>query len=66
MSLEKSPSLTAALRFFGFILVIIGVVFAYFTFTSSDVLSIYTGLFVFLSVVLAVIGLLMVIAKMET
>lgn len=66
MSLEKIPSLTAALRFFGFILVIIGVIFAYFTFTSSDVLSIYTGLFVFLSVVLAVIGLLMVIAKMET
>lgn len=66
MSLERSPNVTAALRFFGFILLMVGAVFAYFTFTSSDVLSIYTGLFAFLGVVLMVIGLLMVIAKIGT
>ncbi|MEM4473780.1 MAG: hypothetical protein QXY75_02220 [Candidatus Bathyarchaeia archaeon] len=66
MSLGKSPNVTAALRFFGFILFIVGAVFAYFTFTSSDVLSIYTGLFAFLSFALVIIGLLMVIAKTET
>lgn len=66
MSLKKSPNVAAALRFFGFILLIVGAVFAYFTFTSSDVLSIYTGLFAFLGVVLMAIGLLMVIAKIGT
>jgi len=63
---EKSLfGLSAAEKFFGLILLIVGAVSAYFTFTSSDALGPYTGFFGVLSLILAALGFIMIIAKIE-
>lgn len=65
MSVEENVRLAAVEKFFGLILIIVGVLAAYFTFTSSASLSVYTGLFGFLSIVLAAVGLVILIAKTD-
>lgn len=65
MSEEGSFGLTAAEKFFGLILLIIGALTTYFTFTSIQALGAYSGLFGFLSVVIIVLGLFLIIAKTE-
>jgi len=52
-------------KFFGLILVIIGTLTAYYTFTSTSVLGTFIGFFVFFSFVLLILGLFMLIAKTE-
>ncbi|MBC7129850.1 hypothetical protein H5T51_01340 [Candidatus Bathyarchaeota archaeon] len=65
MSTGRTSGLTTAEKFFGLILIIVGALAAYFTFTSSEALSVYTGLFGLLSIVLVIVGVLMIIAKAE-
>jgi len=57
--------INAAVKFFGLLLVIVGALAAYFTFTSSEVLSTYTGFFGFLSIILVLLGLFMMLVKAE-
>jgi hypothetical protein len=50
-------------KFFGFLLTIVGVLFLYFTLTSTAALGGFTGLFSFLSVVVLIIGLFLLIVR---
>jgi hypothetical protein len=65
VSEEGSFGLTAAEKFFGLILLIVGALFTYFTFTSTQELGAYSGFFGFLSAVVIVLGLFLIIAKTE-
>jgi len=52
-------------KFFGFIIIIIGALATYYTFTSIDALGVFTGFFGFLSILLLAIGVFLIIAKTE-
>ena len=65
MSEEGGFGLVTAEKFFGIILLIIGALSAYFTFTSVQALGVYTGLFGFLSIILFMLGLFLILAKAE-
>ncbi|MEM3550261.1 MAG: hypothetical protein QXN87_01715 [Candidatus Bathyarchaeia archaeon] len=65
MSEEAGIGITVAEKFFGVILIIVGALATYFTFTSSQALGIYTGFFGFLSVILIALGLFLISAKAE-
>ncbi len=62
---EGGFGLIVAEKFFGLILVIVGSVFTYYTFTSTQALGDFTGFFGFLSVVVLAIGIILMIAKTE-
>lgn len=57
--------ITLAEKFFGFIIIIIGAMATYYTFTSTSALGDFTGFFGFLSIFLLAIGVFLVIAKTE-
>jgi hypothetical protein len=50
-------------RVFGFLITVLGVVLAYYTFTSSDTLNVFTGFFGFLSIVFLIAGLFLLLVK---
>ena len=62
---EGGFGLTAAEKFFGLLLLIIGALATYYTFTSAQTLGGFTGLFGFLGIVLLLLGLALMIAKTE-
>jgi len=62
---EGGFGLTAAEKFFGLLLLIIGALATYYTFTSTQALGGVTGLFGFLSIVLLLLGLALIFAKTE-
>lgn len=62
---EAGFGLTVAEKFFGLILLIVGALVTYFTFTSTQALDVYTGFFGFLSAILMALGLILIIAKTE-
>lgn len=62
---EGGFGLIVSEKFFGLILVIVGALFTYYTFTSTKALGDFTGLFGFLSVIVLVIGIILAIAKTE-
>jgi hypothetical protein len=62
---EGGLGLKLAERFFGFILIIMGVLDMYYTFTSLDTLGLFTGFFGFLGLILLVIGWILITAKTE-
>jgi hypothetical protein len=57
--------ITLAEKFFGFIIIIIGAMATYYTFTSTSALGDFTGFFGVLSILLLAIGVFLVIAKTE-
>jgi len=57
--------ITLAEKFFGFIIIIIGAMTTYYTFTSTQALGDFTGFFGFLSIFLLAIGVFLIIAKTE-
>jgi hypothetical protein len=57
--------ITLAEKFFGLIIIIVGAMAMYYTFTSTDALNNYVGFFGFLSIFLLAIGVFLVIAKTE-
>jgi hypothetical protein len=65
MSEEGGFGLTLAEKFFGLLLLIIGGLTTYYTLTSSSDLGAFTGLFGFLSILLAALGIFLIIAKTE-
>ena len=62
---EGGFGIALAEKFFGLLIMIIGALATYFTFTSFNDLGAYTGLFGFLSIVLLALGVLMLTAKTE-
>jgi len=65
MSEEGGFGLTLAERFFGLIVLIVGGISSYYTLTSIQSLDPYSGLFVFLTIVLIAVGMIMLTAKTE-
>jgi len=65
MSEEGGFGITLAEKFFGFIIIIIGSLATYYTFTSSSALGDFTGFFGFLSIFLLALGVFLIIAKTE-
>ncbi|MEM3565914.1 MAG: hypothetical protein QXK47_06070 [Candidatus Bathyarchaeia archaeon] len=65
MSEEGGFGITAAEKFFGIILVIVGALATHFTLTSSNALGVYTWFFGFLAMVLLALGVFLIIAKAE-
>jgi hypothetical protein len=57
--------ITLAEKFFGFIIIIIGALATYYTFTSTSELGDFTGFFGVLSIFLLALGVFLVIAKTE-
>lgn len=65
MSEEGGFGLFVAEKFFGVILIIVGALASYYTFTSTQALSDYTGFFGVLSIVVFALGIILIIAKIE-
>jgi hypothetical protein len=65
MSEEGSFGISLAERFFGLVVVAIGLFTLYYTVSSADTLMAFTWLFGFVSIVLVVLGLVMITAKTE-
>ena len=65
MSEEGGFGLNVAEKFFGLIILLTGFLALYYTATSSQALMGYTGLFGFLSLILIVLGLFLLIVKVE-
>jgi len=65
MSEEGGFGIALAEKFFGLILVIIGAIATYYTFTSSNSLEAFTWFFGFLSIIPLALGLFLIIAKIE-
>lgn len=62
---EGGFGLVVAEKFFGLILIIVGALATYYTFTSAEALGGFTGFFGFLSVIILVIGIILIIARTE-
>ena len=58
-------ALVAAEKFFGLILLIVGILSLYYTLTSADALTSYTGFFGFLNVIILLLGVFLLVAKIE-
>jgi len=65
MSEEGGFGITLAEKFFGLIIIIIGALATYYTFTSTSALGDFTGFFGFLSIFLLALGVFLIIAKTE-
>lgn len=65
MSDDTGFGMNVAEKFFGLIILLTGALTLYYTLTSNSELMSYTGLFGFLSMVLVVIGLVLILAKVE-
>ena len=65
VSEEGVFGLSVAEKFIGLVLIIIGGLATYYTFTCSKALGAFTGFFGFLSIILLVLGLFLIIAKGE-
>lgn len=65
MSRKSSVGLTAAEKFFGLILLIVGALATHHTFANIKVLGHFTWLFGLLSILLLALGLFLIIAKTE-
>jgi len=62
---ERIPGLVLAGKFFGFLLLIVGLVLIYNTWTGMNVVEQFSGLFMFWGVVLAITGFIMLFTKIE-
>jgi succinate-acetate transporter protein len=65
MSEEGSFGISAAERFFGLILLAVGLILMYYTLTSMDVLKAFTAFFGFLSLIFIILGIVLITAKVE-
>jgi uncharacterized membrane protein len=63
MSEEDTFWIKLAQRFFGLLIIIIGVILLYFTVISLDTLLAFSALFGFLSIVILIVGILLLISK---
>jgi hypothetical protein len=65
MSQEGGFGISMAEKFFGLIILVVGILTLYSTLTSMEALGMFTGFFGFLSVVLLTLGLVLITAKPE-
>jgi hypothetical protein len=65
MSEEGSFGLNTAEKFLGLLILVVGGLATYYTFTSTQALQSFVGLFGFLSIVLMILGITMMSAKTE-
>jgi hypothetical protein len=65
MSEEGGYGVALAERFFGLIILVIGVLSMYYTWTSTQALGGFVGFFAFLNVILIVLGAILMTAKTE-
>lgn len=65
MSDEGGFGVNVAEKFFGLIIFLVGILTLYYTLSSSQVLESFTSLFSFLSIILVVLGLFLLIVKVE-
>jgi len=65
MSEEGGFGLNVAEKFFGLIILLMGILALYYTVSSSQALQSFTPLFSFLSIILVVLGLVLLIVKVE-
>ncbi len=65
MSEGAGFGLNIAEKMFGFILLVIGILTAYFTFTSTAELSAFLWFFGVLSIIVIIVGLILLTAKTE-
>lgn len=65
MSKNSAFGISAAEKFLGLLLMIIGALDAYFSISSSEVLGAYTWFFAVLGFILLALGILLLIAKTE-
>jgi predicted transporter len=65
MSEEGSFGLNTAEKFLGLLILVVGGLATYYTFTSMQALENFTGLFGLLSIVLIVAGIVLMTAKTE-
>lgn len=65
MSEEGGYGLNVLEKFFGFILLVVGIIATYYTIISTDVLGGFTGFFGFLCILLVILGLILMTAKTE-
>ncbi len=63
MSEGETIWLSMSGKLFGIIIALIGVVFLYFTFASTETLGVFTGIFGFIGVAVLILGLFMIIVK---
>ena len=62
---EESFWFSMSEKLLGIIIVIIGGLFLYFTFTSTNSLGVFTGLLGFLGLIILLIGLLLIILRVK-
>jgi succinate-acetate transporter protein len=65
MSDEGGFGVNVAEKFFGLIIFVVGILTLYYTVSSSQALQSFTSLFSFLSIILIVLGLVLLIVKVE-
>jgi hypothetical protein len=65
MSEEGGFGTNAIEKFFGLIVVVMGILLLYYTVTSTETLLAFTALFMFLSIALVVVGFFLMTAKTE-
>jgi len=63
MSEKESFWLPMSLKLFGILVAIIGGLFLYFTYTSTNALGVFTGFFGFLGVIILILGVVMILIK---
>ena len=63
MSEKESFWLPMSLKLFGILVAIIGGLFLYFTYTSTNALGVFTGFFGFLGVIILILGLFIILIK---
>jgi hypothetical protein len=65
MSEEGSFGASAIEKLFGLLVFLMGILAMYYTLTSAAALMAFTGLFGFLSLILIILGVVLILAKVE-
>lgn len=65
MSEKESFWFSTSVKLFGVLILIIGGLFLYFTFTSTNALGVFTGLFGFLGLIVLILGLFMIFVRLK-
>jgi uncharacterized protein YjeT (DUF2065 family) len=65
VSEEGALGISLAEKFFGFLILVVGIIVLYYTVSSANTLLAFTGFFGFLCLVLVIIGLILMTAKTE-
>ena len=65
MSEESALGISLAEKFFGFLILVVGIIVLYYTVASANTLQAFTGFFGFLCLVLVIIGLILMTARTE-